>query len=682
MKKQFAIILLLTIVLIGCKKEKFRTDSQWLTPVVKTNLNLGNLIPDSSLQINADKTANFVLQEEYGISSLEDVLVVPDRVETIEVTLSSLVLEDREFTDTLTLAEMYPASLLLNGQTTTLPAQDINSSNGTVIDVTEEFFTTATFNEGFIDIEVHNDLPVEAEIIEFELLNNDDKSVILSGVINNLPAFGSDTQTHSLAGKTVDGVMEMNVTRIKTLASPGPVLIEAHKGLRTKFSVRGLKPQVATAIFPAQNLITKEDETLYNFGGAELTRIIVKEGDILMKVESTIEEAIILDYSVPNSSKQGEPGFIQKEWTIPPAPPGDKVIVEERFPIDGFDIILKGEDNYSHPLFNHIYNVLIARIEYSGIERTLSLDDKIKIEFGLVDIKPHLVTGDPGLHQFNVADTIGLDFFKRVGGEVSLEDATFEIDIENSFGIEALININSIVGSNNRAQRNVGLISPEISNPIFLNKAINNTEFIPDTVSIVLDKSNSNLKQFLENLPDEIKPDMSATIRPNGTVNQSDFAFDHSSVTAKFTLNIPIAIGLDKLTLVTKEPIDLFKNEELDQVKEATITIDAKNGFPISATVELEFLDENENLLLTLFTAGSNLIEAAEEDPLAGKVTEKMESEISTVIDPAKMQILRDAAYVRIKTMFDTEDAARFRIYDDYDIDLKLITEITYESKL
>ena len=118
-------------------------------------------------------------------------LKFPDRVETIEVSLESLVLEDRSFTDTLTLFEMYPQSVLLDGKQATLPAQDITTNQGTVIDVSEEFFKTAKFIEGFIDIEINNDLPVEAELIDFQLLNDDDKSVILDGTISNLLPFSS-----------------------------------------------------------------------------------------------------------------------------------------------------------------------------------------------------------------------------------------------------------------------------------------------------------------------------------------------------------------------------------------------------------------------------------------------------------------------------------------------------------
>ena len=95
------------------------------------------------------------------------------------------MLEDRNFKDTLHIvgdvSSKYFAYMV---RTPCFPAQDISTANqGTVLDVTEQFFTTATFKEGFLDISIENQLPVEAELIEFELLNDDDKSVVVQGTI-------------------------------------------------------------------------------------------------------------------------------------------------------------------------------------------------------------------------------------------------------------------------------------------------------------------------------------------------------------------------------------------------------------------------------------------------------------------------------------------------------------------
>jgi hypothetical protein len=95
--------------------------------------------------------------------------------------------------------ELYPASALFHNQTTILPGQDIQANEGTVVDVTEEFFTTATFVSGYIDITIFNDLPVVAEVLEFELRNDEDKSAIVSGVFNDLQPNSSISESYSLA---------------------------------------------------------------------------------------------------------------------------------------------------------------------------------------------------------------------------------------------------------------------------------------------------------------------------------------------------------------------------------------------------------------------------------------------------------------------------------------------------
>jgi hypothetical protein len=672
------------LLLIGCRKEKFSSDSRWTAPLLKTSLTLGDLIPDSLLSKNADNSVDVVFEQEYGISNLEDILVIPDRTETIEVTLSSLVLEDRSFTDTLTLLELYPASAFYHNQRTVLPAQDIQANQGTKIDVSEEFFSTATFVEGWIDITISNDLPVTAEIMEFELVNDDaGQEVIVAGTFTNLTPNTTQSKTYDLKGKTVKGKLELRVKRVKTAASAGEVLVDVYKGLRTTFVVRGLKPQVATAVFPAQNLVEKNDETKYTFGGAELTQVNVKTGSILMKVESSIEEAIILQYKIPQSSKSGQTGPIYKEWRIPPAPKGEKVFIEERFPIDGFVIHLYGKNNLVEPTFNHIYNELVAKIEYSGIERTLALSDKIKIEFGLVDVKPKLIIGNPGLHYFDVKDSIDIAAFRKLEGNLSLEDATLAMNFFNSFGIESSIETRQILGENNRSGKSVALQSSELENKLLLKRAVNKGTYVEaDEQSIKLDKSNSNLKQFLENMPDRIRPDLKVIVRPNGTLYQSDFAFDYSELLVNFKLDVPLTIGTDSLVISTSQKSTIFKEENIDNIKEASLVVQIANSFPIQGKLEIDFLDANGVVVASVFKNKNNIMSAAELNSTTGKTTGSLESELTATFSRSELAAIKYADTIRVKSKLSTKDAKRYKMFTDYSIEVKIASEIVYENKL
>lgn len=681
MRKTILSFLMITLLFVGCRKEKFSSDSKWLTPILETELTLGDLVPDSLLSTNSDNSLNLVFEEEYGITNLEDILTIPDRVDSLEVTLSSLVLDDRSFEDTLTLGELYPPANLLHGNKASVPAQDLEPNQGTEIDVSEEFFSTATFIEGYIDITITNELPMEAELLEFQLINANNDEIIITGTFENMAPNSTLSKSYSLAGKTVNGVLELKVTKIKTKATDGDVTIDATKGLIVSLGVRDLKPSYAKAVFPAQNLLERFDETKYEFGGAKLTLVQVKSGAIRMKVQSSIEEAIVLDYLIPNSDR-GDGKSIRREWTVPPAKPGETVYLEEEFPIDGSSIRLWGVSNNAAPLTNHVYSELIAKIAYSGIERTLSLTDKIKIEFGLVDVVPKLVIGDPGYHELNLDDTAKLTIFKNMEGNLSLEDATLEMLFVNSFGIDSEIDIKSLKGVNNRKPNTVVLSAEQLSDPIFLEKVSNASTTTPIEKSILVDKTNSNLKQFLENMPDELHAEIIGKVRPRGTRNLNDFAYDFSELIVNLRIDVPMQVGMDGLALKSKSPINLFANEQIEGVKEGVLRITAFNNFPIQAKIELEFVDGSGNVLTTLFADGNNTLAAAEVDPATEKTAAAVESSLETTVTRPQMVLLKNATDVNVKITLDTKDNTRYKLFSDYGIKVQLSTEVVYENKL
>ena len=683
MKRSGTIVFLTMIVLCSCRKEKFTSESNWITPVLETELSLGDIIPDSLSRTNSDNSIDIVYETSYGVSSVSDIVQIPDTVEVSEVSLSSLTLDDRSFIDTLTLLELYPASALFHNQTTTLPGQDIQTEEGTVVDVTEEFFTTATFVSGFIDITIFNDLPVVAEVLEFELRNDDDKSVIVNGVFNNLQPNSSVSDSYSLADKKVNGILELIVKRVKTLDSDGPVLVDVYKGIRTEISVRDLKPKSATAIFPAQNLIDKKDEIEYYFGGAEFTQVKLKSGFIKLKVESTVEEAIVLDYSLPNSFKNGEPGTpLTKTWTVPPAKKGEKIFVEEMFPIGGYTIYFWGKSNLENPTFNHVYTELIARIEYSGILRTLSLEDKIRVELGLVDLIPELIIGDPGRHELSSNDTVGLKLFDNISGDLSLEDAKMNLNFYNSFGIETLLDVKEIKGQNTRNGKSLKLISSELLNPILLKKAVNNPPLVAYEYDVVLDKSNSNLKQFLELMPNKLMPEIEAVVRPNGTINQNDFAFDVSELLVNIRFEMPLKFGLDNLTVAVNESVAFFSDEKVDNIKGGQLILKLINDFPISGRIKMVFKDEMGEQLFELFSGDNYEMTAAEVDPQTNKTKAPIESELIATITKNQAKQLSQIKSVDLEVYLNTEDAKRHLMFSDYTINAKLISDFIYENNL
>ncbi len=671
--------LILLIGLFSCQKEKFVYESEWLTPLFHSELGIQDLIADSLLDIGTDNSLELVVEYEEALDSLLEILEVPDSLSEVSISLTQLLLDDRSFVDTITLAEIYPPAILLNGQTTNLDAQDISSSDATVIDVTEEFFKTATFQEGFLDMAIYNDLPVDIELIEFELANQSDGSIVIDDSFTDIAPGSSANKTYNLAGMTVDGILEAKLKRVRTKASSGPVLIEAYKGIRLELNVRDLKPESATAVFPAQDLIQQEEETTYNFGGPQITTMRLKEGEVLMEVYSTIEEEIILEYRVPQSAhiETGDP--IYKEFRITPAENGQPSRTDERFPIGNFEIIYKGKDINNPPFVNTFFHVLNARMEYTGEERSLSLSDSIYIKFGLVDVEPELAIGDFGKKTYNFTDPIAVDAFKDLGGSISLDDASLDLTFENSFGIEAHIDINKVEGVNSKSASAVSLISPIMDPTIELRRGVNAGQYVqPRSRTLRFDKSNSNFKAFIENLPNRIEPDFAVTTRPNGSNNFTDFAFYDSYLKTKLELRVPMTVGLDNFSLTKKQAFDI--SEDLEGVKEGKLLLEVANDFPWEAELILEFLDEMDSLVLIGLEAGKSIVNAASVDPQSGRTNAPEVSELVMDLSRDELLKLRTAKKLRIKAVFNTDQAKRFAVYSDYTMDLQLRSQFTYEN--
>lgn len=680
MKRSLYLFLISMLVFSACKKEKFIYESEWLTPLFNTSLGIEDVIVDSSLVKNADNSFDLVLKHEEKIDSLLDILEVPDSVDEVSVSLTQLILDDRTYTDTLTLVEMYPPAILLNGQTTTLDPQDITSDKGTTIDVSEQFFQTATFNEGYLDITIYNDLPVDIETIEYELVNFDDRGVIISDAFSDLEAFTSVSETYDLAGKTVDGKMDALLKRIKTKASNGDVLIEANKGIRVELKVRDLKPQSATAIFPAQNLIEREDETTYNFGGPMITTMFLLEGEVEMKVFSTINEAIILEYEVPQSKHKVTGESIKKTFVIPPAKNGVPSEVDQSFPIKDFEITYKGKDKSVPPFYNTFYSTLTARIEYTGEVRTLSLEDSVYIRFGLVNVKPDLAIGDFGKKTYTFSDPLDVPLFKDMDGAISLDDASLILGFENTFGIEASIDIDGVEGINSRNGKSVAIASTNLNDEIFIPRAVNIlTGVRPASKTVEFNKSNSNLKLFLENTPDRVKPKFTVTTRPYGSNNLTDFAFYHSYMKTSVNLQVPLNVGMQDLTLVRKQAFD-WKDEDLNELKSGKFRLKVGNSFPWSASMKIEFMNDAGEVLKTYLGTADDLVKAGNIDQQTAKVISESESELEFDLAQEDILKLKEATQIRITAVFNTLNGNRYKIYDDYSMDLKLIGDFIYEN--
>jgi hypothetical protein len=673
----------LAILIYGCRREEKVWENNILAPIFEADMSLDDLLRDSILTSNNDNSYRLTYQYTTEIDSIGSYLTVPDTIDTVNVKLQSLILDNRELTDTFTLREMDPASGLIDGLTVPLDAYDLVDAGGEQeIDVSEAFFQTAKFIEGYLDITLHNDLPVYVDLMIFQLTNKNDGSIVVKDTFLDIPEFSSKTKTISLAGKQVNGVMIGKVLRVKTRASTGPVLVDADKGVRIEMNIRDLKPEYATAIFPAQTLVTDTQEVTYRFGGPRITVMKARSGFVKMKIFSTIEEEIVIDYSFPFSGENGDfTKPFSRQYRVPAATPGTTQKIEASFPLDGFMLHYQGKDPDNAPFTNTVYSKLTARTVYSGKVRNLSLDDSVYIEFGLVDIVPEFAIGDFGSKTFKVDEPIDVKALKNVFGSIDLQDVELTLTFDNGFGIEALTTVNSIEAQNARSGESVSLTHPNLINKDVLIKRAINPPFTSRKHFYFFDQNNSNVESFLETLPDQIIPNITVVTRPNGSNDFQDFVFYDSYLKAHLRLEMPVTFAMDNLQFVRKKAFTFADIANSEKIKSGKFKLQVDNDFPLDVKLNLEFLSEDENVLLEVFKT-DNTIEAAT-IPTGMEMTDmSVRSYLIAELSEAQIDLIRDSKKIRIKATFDTPGNDRTKIFNTYQIKTKLIGDFVYEQSL
>lgn len=683
MRTKSFVFLSVVFLLFSCNREKKRWDTNILAPLFEAELGFSDMLDDSLLVVKSDNSYHLQYDYEYTIDSVASYLEVPDTLDKVRITLDKLVLADRSYIDTFTLRQMDPSIGLLDGLTLPFDAQKIDNPQGEQeIDVSEEFFKTAKFNKGFLDLTIHNDLPVYVDQIIFKLVNKNNNSLVAQDTFKDIAPNSSATKSIDLSGKEVNGVMIGSIVSVQTRASDGPVLIDADKGVRLELTVRDLEPEYATAVFPAQTLVEDKQEVIYKFGGPQITEIKAKSGKVIMKISSTIEEEIIIDYSFPFSGEDGDFSKpFNRQYRVPPAKPGEVQVIEGEFPLDGYVMQYKGQDPHQPPFFNAVYSELTAKTVYSGIIRDISLSDYVEIEFGLVDIIPEYAFGDFGYKKYEVNETHEIPIFKNVSGDISLEDVSLNLFIDNAFGIQALTTVNSISATNSNNKNTVSLTHPDLIGQDVLLRRATNPPLTPSRKQYTFDKTTSNIKEFMEVLPDEISTNIQIISRPDGSNDYRDFVKDASYLKAILSLDMPVEFSMDNLTLVQKKPFNINTLANSERIKSGTFNVNVENDYPFDMKLVMEFLSEDDVVLTTLFDTDEK-IEAATINGTTGKTNEPKLSRLTVDVSESQMDMIRDATKIRIRAIFDTPNGSHAKIYSDYTLKTKLIADFVYEQAL
>lgn len=415
------------------------------------------------------------------------------------------------------------------------------------------------------------------------------------------------------------------------------------------------------------------DETQYDLGELALKKVIVRGGKLKLRIKNIIGTSLDFTYNIPVASLYGNQ-FVSS-GVVPPGSVTDTAVAEFEFDLTNYTLDLRGLDGTG---FNKLVTAFTIRTSLDGETVTIPSGTILRLEYSFVDIVPNYGVGYFGQQSSSTEDENSkIDVLDRITeGQLFLDSVTIGLHIVNGVGADARFKLDQLSSINTRTGNTIDLNHEIVGSNVLLTRALdisgNAEDVIPYTVDYELNNANSNIKQFIENLPNELGFTFGFDLNPLGNVSAgNDFFYYDRPFQALMNIDIPLRTRIDNLTLVDTIAWNLSESGVVESVNSGTFTLIAVNGLPLSGSVDLIMLDENMVELETLVAPSTILAPALDAN---NRVIAPLETRLSIPVPENVTAVLPQTKYVRIRATFNTAGQPELmEFYDTYGIDLKLI---------
>ncbi|REE00408.1 hypothetical protein [Marinoscillum furvescens] len=224
--------------------------------------------------------------------------------------------------------------------------------------------------------------------------------------------------------------------------------------------------------------------------------------------------------------------------------------------------------------------------------------ESISMTITYADQSFNLLYGKFGQDTLDVGDEeLDIGFFKDLGDKgLKFGNPRIKFNFDNTFGLPLGVLFNRMYGvdSTSRGYDTTFLTGDVAERPQLIAGSV--APGVDATSTILLDRNNSSLQDFLAGSPQSLGFDLRAIANPeDGSV--SNFVMDSSRITTFIEITLPMELALDDA--VQNVSFDLGSGLKFDEADSVTIRIVSENELPLSADVLLSIVDENDSTLYT-----------------------------------------------------------------------------------
>ncbi len=697
-----SILFLSIIVVSSCfqevKKPSWNVDV--MAPLFNASITIEEMIPDSFLSIGEDSLISFVYENEIFNFNLDSFISMPDTSYRYAVYLDSIQLGTISIAETVTLGDIITNAglgmFIQDGSNYTIPPLSGLSSDDIIIDASE-YFQTMTLTEGFLDVTIENQLPIDITNLIFEMVNSDGGEVIVLDTFLIIESGTSQTKTVLLDGKTIKGNLVGKILNMDSPGSNGNVLIDYADALITTIVVYDLVPNQATAIFPTQNLLDKGDKIYLELNSIQLYDMVARQGILSIDAYNTIEDPVYFTYTLPGLTINGDTFSVS--GIIDAASNGEASVLHMTHDVSGYNLDLRGagpiERLYNEDLNNNgiidedtvntIFVLAVAGIDSTGHLISLSLQDSFIFESSLTELIPEYGTGFLGKDTFPGIGTSELDIFDKLNNaNISLEDAILSLEVSNQIGIEGGLFVNNITATNSETGQSTTLQITGIDNPFIFSKPTDpfsiNIPVDPVIKTFTLNNSNSNARELIELLPNVLSHSIEFYLNYNNNIppfgTGTDFIYYDSELKAKLNLEIPLSLSASNIVLSDTIPFSISE-EAIQNINSGDLYLIVENSFPLTVEINLILLDQLSNEIGILNI--ENHVLPGIIDAEANKVLHPETSRLKIKLNTQDWDNLLDSHFIHIVARFNTSpQTEHVKIYSSYALDVVLTANVNY----
>ncbi|MBI2721077.1 MAG: hypothetical protein HYX39_02765 [Bacteroidetes bacterium] len=491
-----------------------------------------------------------------------------------------------------------------------------------------------------------------------------------------LPLVNSELNIKNFLGDSVfkpdnTGLLNLAITRTLTAVKLDSLIKLPDTTIVNSFTIPAVFP---TTLTPGQTLtFFPPSELTFDIGNAvALKRVDVRAGQMRIRFTNDLAEPLQLIYKIVSATKNGQTLIVSE--TVPPKP--DSLI--RYVDLAGYSLAMTGLNGNTYNTIVQTYTVIVDPAANPAVV-TYGQGAHAKVSYS--KIIPQYLEGYFGQQTITLPlDTTKLDILKNVqASNFLLSSASLNFRVINEFGAEFTSNLSNIKSINSQSANSVNLSTMQLSN-ININRATKaGTSIYPSSKTISLTTTNSNITDFLSNLPNKLTYQGSVKVNPLGNLSgYNDFAYYNTGIKVVADINIPLKFTADYFKLASIAHINFSNVDQLNKINYGQLLINTSNGYPFQAKLQAYLLNDQGLVIDSLLTPGANSIERGLIDA-QNVVYQATRSQIRIPLTKQKIENLKKSTKVKLLSYFIMPpNPPEIKIFENYTLDVNILAEVNY----